>query len=173
MAVRQLSISGGKKEVFCTLLHFRREVNSGWIYEIIRSERVWLIVLSWKVSAFSVQRSWHLDFTRYPVCLVCISEMGPEQTESITFTTNKIEKKWPILIYMIPTNQQSRNITARWYTLNAACASFLKLGGWMIIVFWNFPICSIYFETCTCGHFNQVVFAVYSYRDTGSRFFFL
>ena len=36
---------------------------------------------------------------------------------------------------------------------------------------WNSPICSRNFETCTCGNFNQVVFAVYVYRDTGSRFF--
>ena len=68
---------------------------------------------------------------------------------------------------MIPSNQQFRDITARWNTLNGACASSLKLGGWMIIVLWNSHICSINFETCTRGHFS---FAVYI-GTPASRFF--
>ena len=36
-----------------------------------------------------------LDFTRYPVCLVCVRN-GP-RTNRITFETKKIEEKWPVL----------------------------------------------------------------------------
>ena len=36
-----------------------------------------------------------LDFTRYPVCLVCVRN-GP-RTNRITFETKKIEGKWPVL----------------------------------------------------------------------------
>ena len=36
-----------------------------------------------------------LDFTRYPVCLVCVRN-GPK-TNRITFETKKIEEKWPVL----------------------------------------------------------------------------
>ena len=36
-----------------------------------------------------------LDFTRYPVCLVCVRN-GPK-TNRITFETKKIEKKRPVL----------------------------------------------------------------------------
>ena len=79
-----------------SISYFHREFDSCWIYKFISSERVWnsnwlFFVNKLLLSVYREVDTLVLDFTRYPVCLVCIKKKQFQNKQN--YLRNKENRK--------------------------------------------------------------------------------